>query len=62
MFMLHRIRLAMDRGRFSAQMVATIAADETFISGKARNKHAGYTPKTPVLSLINPRRARFAQR
>lgn len=54
-FMLHRLREAMRRGPLSEMMRGTIIADETFIGGKAKNKHknAPYVDKTPVLSLIN---------
>lgn len=37
-FLLHRIRLAMQRGSF-AKFCGTIEADETYIGGKARNMH-----------------------
>ena len=42
-FMLHRIRLAMQRGTFDKPMGSNggeVEADETFIGGKARNMHA----------------------
>jgi len=38
-FMMHRIRLAMQRGTFD-QFAGEVEADETFIGGKARNMHA----------------------
>jgi len=40
-FMLHRIRLAMQRGTFSKPLSGEIEIDETFIGGKARNMHRG---------------------
>lgn len=39
-FMLHRIRLAMQTGRFE-KLDGQVEADETFIGGKARNMHKG---------------------
>src|SRR6266851_1614708 len=40
-FMLHRIRLAMQRGTFSKPLSGHVEIDETFIGGKARNMHRG---------------------
>ncbi len=40
-FMLHRIRLAMQRGTFSKPLSGHVEVDETFIGGKARNMHKG---------------------
>jgi transposase-like protein len=40
-FMLHRIRLAMQRGTFSKPLSGHVEVDETFIGGKARNMHRG---------------------
>jgi transposase-like protein len=40
-FMLHRIRLAMQRGTFSKPLSGEVEVDETFIGGKARNMHRG---------------------
>ena len=40
-FMIHRIRLAMQSGSFLKQMSGHVEVDETFIGGKARNKHRG---------------------
>jgi transposase-like protein len=53
--MAHRIREAMRRPALAETMVGTIVADETYIGGKAKNKHAGtpFAEKTPVLALIN---------
>lgn len=39
-FMLHRIRLAMQRGSFD-KLAGQIEVDETYIGGKARNMHKG---------------------
>ena len=66
-FMLHRIREAMLNDGLIATMRGTIVADETWIGGDPRNRHASHrnlpvavkpgeskkTAKTPVLSLIN---------
>src|SRR6202521_4802085 len=38
-FMLHRIRLAMQKGTFSKPLSGEVEVDETFIGGKARNMH-----------------------
>lgn len=40
-FMMHRIRLAMQRGSFDKKLSGEVEADETFIGGKARNMHPG---------------------
>lgn len=37
-FLLHRIRLAIQTGTFQ-KLSGTIEADETFVGGKARNRH-----------------------
>ncbi len=57
-FMLHRIRLAMQTGTFE-KLSGEVEADETFIGGKARNKHANKKPKgtgmvgkTAVMGLL----------
>lgn len=61
-FMLHRLREAMRREPLVGMLRGVIVADETFIGGAEKNKHAnkrkpapGRTPgaKVPVLSLIN---------
>jgi transposase-like protein len=54
-FMTQRIREAMKVGPLAETMRGTIMADETFIGGKAKNKHANaeFKPKTPVLALIH---------
>lgn len=39
-FMLHRIRLAMKAESFNAPLSGEVEADETFVGGKERNKHA----------------------
>lgn len=67
-FLLHRIREAMKRGEVTGTMSGTIVADETWIGGEPKNRHASATPKpvrvtgphknaetdkTPVLSLID---------
>jgi hypothetical protein len=60
-FMLHRIRLAMQRGTFD-KFSGDVEADETFIGGKARFMHAhkraqkitgtGGKDKSPVMGLL----------
>jgi transposase-like protein len=63
-FMMHRIREAMARKGLVTAMQGVVVADETFIGGKERNKHAwrrsptstaGGLGKTPVVSLIDSR-------
>lgn len=38
-FMLHRLRLALQRGSFEKKLCGEIEADETFVGGKAANMH-----------------------
>ena len=58
-FMCHRIREAMKRNPMAALMAGTIVADETFIGGKFKNRHAKNrryadgNDKTAVLALVN---------
>jgi transposase-like protein len=40
-FMMHRIRLGMQRGTFETKLSGEVEADETFIGGKARFMHKG---------------------
>jgi transposase-like protein len=53
--MLHRVREAMRRDPLAGMLRGTIIADETYIGGLAKNKHAGaeYVEKTAVLSLVD---------
>jgi transposase-like protein len=59
--MLHRIRQAMSTDSALGSMRGTIVADETWIGGEPKNRHAwqrigskqGKTDKTPVLTLVN---------
>jgi hypothetical protein len=61
-FMAHRIRLAMQTGSFGKKMGGDVEADETFISGKARNMHldvkerritgTGGKDKTAVMGIL----------
>jgi transposase-like protein len=61
-FMVHRIREAMKREPMAGLLSGTIVADETWIGGTPKNRHASkrqpfapgqITDKTPVLSLID---------
>ena len=65
-FMLHRIREAMKNGGPAETMRGTIVADETWIGGNPKNRHASHEPvriegphrnaktdKTSVLALVN---------
>lgn len=60
-FMIHRIREGMKLAPAAAMMRGTVVADETWIGGEPKFKHAnrrvdskqGKTDKTPVLSLVN---------
>ncbi len=60
-YMLHRLREAMKREPLVGMLSGTIVADETWVGGNPKNKHAskrgvsrqGSTEKTPVLSLVN---------
>lgn len=68
-FLTHRIREGMRLGSLAEAMTGTIVADETFIGGEPKNRHANrpnasapvpvrpgenkHTDKVPVLSLIN---------
>ena len=47
-FMPHRICEAMKRGTLAEPMTGTIVADETWIGGKASNRHQPRTSTTPV--------------
>lgn len=59
-FMLHRLRHAAETKSFNAPLDGVIEADETFIGGKEKNKHAskrkhvgtGGAGKTAVLGLL----------
>jgi len=60
-FMMHRIREATKSGPLADMLRGTIVADETYIGGNPKNRHAsdtrwrqqGLTEKTPVLALVN---------
>lgn len=60
-FMLHRIREAMAHGPGAELFSGVVVADETWVGGKPKNRHAdkrvgskqGLTDKTPVVSLIH---------
>lgn len=61
-FMLHRIREAMKRDPLAGLLRGTIVADETWIGGKPKNRHAnkrhagsgpGGTDKQPVMTLVD---------
>lgn len=59
-FMLHRLRQAAQTPSFNRQLDGEIEADETFVGGKEKNKHAwqrtggkqGGAGKVPVLGLL----------
>jgi len=59
-FLCHRIREAMKRDPLAGLMAGTIVADESFIGGKMKNRHASnrhntdkWYDKTPIVSLVN---------
>ncbi|MBV9872390.1 MAG: IS1595 family transposase [Frankiaceae bacterium] len=60
-YMLHRIREAMKQDPMAGLLRGTIIADETFIGGKPKNRHAddprqrgaGFSDKQPVLALVD---------
>src|SRR5271156_881505 len=60
-FMAHRLREAMTREPLSALLSGTIVADETWVGGAPKNRHAhkrvegkqGLTDKTPVVALVH---------
>lgn len=59
-FMLHRIRLAMSTESFNAPLSGEVEADETYVGGKEKNKHAsrklrlgtGPVGKAAVMGLL----------
>lgn len=60
-FMLHRLRYMFDHPAFKQMMGGTVEADETYVGGKERNKHAKKqsentmgrgTDKAPVIALV----------
>lgn len=61
-FMMHRLRLALNIGTFVKQLTGEVEVDETFIGGKARNKHVaqrqrritgtGGKDKTAVMGIV----------
>jgi transposase-like protein len=58
-FMMHRIRLALQRGSFAKKLAGPVEADETYIGGKARFMHStkrsrtrGITGKAIVMGLL----------
>ncbi|MGA2307813.1 MAG: IS1595 family transposase [Acidimicrobiales bacterium] len=60
-FMAHRLREAMTREPLSTLLTGTIVADETWVGGAPKNRHAhrrvgskqGLTDKTPVVALVH---------
>ncbi len=57
-FMLHRIRLAMERGPWTAALSGTVTADETYIGGIEGNRHKKDRfvgiPASPEIERIVP--------
>jgi transposase-like protein len=59
--MSHRLRLAMDREPLAGLLTGTVVADETWVGGEPKNRHAnkrvgskqGKTDKTPVVALVH---------
>ena len=54
-FMAHRLRYAMTRPPLVGKLRGIVEADETYMGGKPRNRHASRGPapaKTPVLALV----------
>ena len=52
-FMAHRIRHAMKDESFSTKLTGIVEADETYVGGKQRSGHKGYsTNKTPVVTVV----------
>lgn len=47
-FMCHRIRWAMAEPAFTEKLAGAVEADETYIGGKARNRHKGYSHNSNV--------------
>lgn len=45
-FMMHRIRLALQKGSFDRKLMGDVEADETYIGGNARNMHSDKRLKT----------------
>ncbi len=45
-FMLHRIRLALQKGTIEKKLVGEVEADETFVGGKAKNMHQAKRQRT----------------
>jgi transposase-like protein len=45
-FILHRLRLAMEREPLAGMLSGTVVPDETFIGGKPKNKHQQGKPRT----------------
>lgn len=60
-FMAHRLREAVTREPLSSLLTGTIVADETWVGGAPKNRHAnrrvgskqGLTDKTPVVALVH---------
>jgi len=60
-FMAHRLREAMTREPLAALLSGTVVADETYVGGAPKNRHAsrrvgarqGLSDKTPVVALVH---------
>jgi len=53
-FMLHRIREAMTRDPVVGRMRGVVVADETFIGGKPKNRHANRRPPIVGINDVSP--------
>lgn len=56
LFLMHRIRFAMEKAEPEEKLKGTVETDETYVGGRPRNKHTSKrgrgTKKTPVLAMV----------